>query len=180
MYSITPKPTTNWNVFCPMLSAFVAANWLICAAPSASFFLDAGNVRQARFGKQLLHPRRQRMHRFRQVSGVVRLRALDLLIGDADFLHDGRRHKDHGQDHDEDDQRERGERGQVAPLAHPGDKRALHGLKQDRQDDTPEHRAKERREDPAEPERDDKQQEGEEFLVAVSAIHGLLSLEGDV
>jgi len=42
MYSITPKLTTNWNVFWPMLSAWVAANWLICAAPSVSFFWMPG------------------------------------------------------------------------------------------------------------------------------------------
>ncbi len=36
-YSITPKLTMNWNVFCPMLNACVAMIWLAWVAPVVSF-----------------------------------------------------------------------------------------------------------------------------------------------
>ena len=106
-----------------------------------------------------------------EVGREIGLTRLDLGVRETDFLDERGRDEAKRQDHDYDRQAQRGERRQIAPFAEFSREITLQRLEQDREDRAPEDRAKERQQDPAERNRDNKQQKMEEVLVNRAVIH---------
>ena len=121
--------------------------------------LQAREIGQVEALQPLVHRWRQGSHRLLQVGGEVQFAGLDPLVDARAFLHQRTGDEDHRDDHDQHADQQGDQRGEVLPIPQAHLQAALHRGEDDRQDGAPEHRAVERQQEPAEGERDHRQQQ---------------------
>ena len=124
--------------------------------------LHPGEVRQPETVQHTDRPRRQGIQDVLEIAGEIQLSRLEHLVDAGRLLHQGRGDQRRWQDHNQHDNRHRGEGGQVRPLPRRPTESPIDRRKDDRQDRSPQNRAVERPEYPRECQRyrDDQRQEG--------------------
>ncbi len=133
--------------------------------------LKPGKVAHAQALEEVLHEHRQRFFEVSHVGRDVQLAAFDVLVERRTLLHQQSADDDYWQDRDDHGDGQGDQRDDVARPFEALNQTALQGRKDDPEDDSPEHRAVVRQQDPDKGEADQNQQDQQGSIVQVGVVH---------